>query len=485
MGIVLRQSFINTLITYFGFAIGAINALFLYARFLTEAYYGLVGVILSTATILMPVLALGVPNTLVKYYSSFKDEKEKQGFLTLMLLLPLVFIVPVAAISYLANAAIGQFLASENAIVADYVWYIFLIGMALAYFEVFFAYSKVQLRSVFGNFMKEVFVRTGVTVLLVLIAIDQIDVHFFLIALVALYLLRTLIMIFYAFGLKMPNLRFVFPGNTKGILSYSTLIILGGSTAVVLLEIDRFMINQFIIIENVAYYSVAIFIAAVIAVPSRAMHQITYPMTAALLNAEDHQELKMLYKKTSLTLFIIAGIIYLGILLNLSDLYTLLPEAYGQGFIVVLLIGLAKVFDALLGNNNAILYNSDYYKTLLLMGVILAIVTILLNLWLIPILGLSGAALASFVAICLYNIAKLLFVHKKFGIHPFTAESMKVLGLLLFLGILFFALQFEFHPLLNIALKSSLILTMYVGLLYRLKISEDVLRIIRRFLKRK
>ena len=59
MGIVFKQSLSNMVITYIGFAIGAINTLFLYARFLTDTYYGLVGVILATSAILMPVLALG------------------------------------------------------------------------------------------------------------------------------------------------------------------------------------------------------------------------------------------------------------------------------------------------------------------------------------------------------------------------------------------------------------------------------------------
>ncbi|MBT8185241.1 MAG: oligosaccharide flippase family protein [Eudoraea sp.] len=484
MGIIFRQSLANTLITYLGFGIGAINTIFLYTRFLSEEYYGLVGVILSTATLLMPVLAFGVPNTMIKYYSSFKSDAETNGFFTMMLLLPLLLIVPVAILSYVANAAIGEFLARENAIVADYVWYIFLIGMAMAYFEVFYAWSKVRLKSVFGNLMKEVFVRLGVTVLLFMLYFDFISVATFLKALVALYLLRTLIILLYAFYLKMPELQITFPENSSSILNYSGLIILGGSTAVVLLEIDRFMINQFIRIENVAYYSVAIFIAAVIAVPSRSMHQITYPMTAELLNSGDQSGLKKLYRKTSLTLFIVAGIIFLGIALNLNDLYTLLPEGYSAGFTVVLLIGLAKVFDALLGNNNAILYNSDYYRTLLLMGVVLAAVTILFNLWLIPIFGLVGAAMASIMAIFLYNTAKLIFVQMKFGMQPFTAETLKVLGLLLFIAALFYALQFPFHPVLNILVKSILMLGMYIGILYRLRISEDVFDIITRYLKR-
>src|SRR5690606_23586445 len=143
MGIVLKQSLNNTLITYIGFVIGAVNLLFLYTRFLTDEYFGLVNVILSASAVLMPVLAFGVPNALVKYYAGFREGQGRDAFLTLMLLLPMVLIVPIAILSYGANEIIGTFLSRENPIVKHYVWHIFIIGVAMAYFEVFYAWAKV------------------------------------------------------------------------------------------------------------------------------------------------------------------------------------------------------------------------------------------------------------------------------------------------------------------------------------------------------
>ncbi len=485
MGIVFKQSLNNTIITYLGFGIGAINTLFLYTRFLSDEYYGLVSVILSVAAVLMPLLAFGVPNTLVKYYSEFNDTKTKDGFLTLMLILPLFLILPLALVSYLAYDAIGNFLGKENEIVKGYVWYIFIIGMAMAYFEVFFAWAKVHMKSVFGNFMKEVFVRVCIGFLLVLLHYALIKVDTFLIALVVLYVLRMLIMKIYAYKLRMPKISFKFPENTKVILSYSALIILGGSAAVVLLEVDKVMINQFIQIENVAYYSVAVFIATVISVPSRAMHQITYPLTATLLSNKKYTELKDLYQRSSVTLFIISGLIYLLIILNLEQLYLLLPSKYGGGFRVVFLIGLAKVYDAMLGNNNAILYNSDYYKTLLMMGVFLAISSILFNLVLIPSYGLIGAAIASFLAISTYNTIKVIFVKKRFGILPFTSNFLSIIIILLLIGISFYFINFPFHPIVNIAIKSVLIVVVYFSLIYKFKLSDDVNNIMNKLIKKK
>jgi len=187
--------------------------------------------------------------------------------------------------------------------------------------------------------MKEVFARSCIMVLLLLVYLKAISVETFLFCLVVVYMLRTLLIKLYAYYLKKPKLSFKFPENIRKVISYSALIILGGSAAVILLEVDKVMINQYIEIKNVAYYSVAIFIATVIAVPSRAMHQITYPLTGEIMNRSASNELKLLYKRSSLTLVIAAGLIYLLIILNLNDLYILLQFEkngvlgfYGSGF---------------------------------------------------------------------------------------------------------------------------------------------------------
>jgi len=484
MGIVLKQSIQNVVVTYLGFLFGAVNTLFLYTKILPDAYYGLVTFILASGAILMPLMAFGVHNTMVKYYS-FCQDSEKDSFLTLMLLIPLLGIVPVALVGFFWYEPLGNLISEVNPMVKDYLWYVFVVGLAMAYFEVFYAWCKVHLKSVFGNFMKEVFGRIGVSILLILLHFEVISLDFFFKGLVGLYLLRTVIIKMYAYTLRFPRLDFKFPAHAKEILSYSFLIILGGSAALILLEIDKVMLNQFISIENVAYYGVAVYIATVIIVPSRAMHQITYPLTAELLNTNDQVGLKKLYQKTSLTLFIASGILFVLIILNLNDLYLLLPEAYRNGFIIVFLIGLAKVFDSLLGNNNSILYNSKYYKTVLIFGVCLAVLTIVLNFLFIPKWGMTGAALASFISIFIFNVVKLGFVKRKFGFLPFTGATFKVFATLLLLAVLFNMLQFSFHPIINILLKSILIVVMYVGILYRFEISEDVSGVLSKWLKKR
>ena len=68
MGIVLKQSFTNTVILFLGFAIGGLNVLFLYTHFLHEDYYGLITFLLSTANLLMPLMVLGMQHTIIKFF---------------------------------------------------------------------------------------------------------------------------------------------------------------------------------------------------------------------------------------------------------------------------------------------------------------------------------------------------------------------------------------------------------------------------------
>ena len=485
MGIVTSQSFKNTITTYLGFGIGALNTLFLYTYFISDQYYGLVAFILSTANIMMPLMAFGVHNTIIKFYSTFKTKNSLNSFLTLMLFLPLLLIIPIGLIGCFTYEAIGELISQKNPIVKDYVWYIYVTAIAMAYFEVFFAWSKTQLQTVFGNFMKEVFHRVGVMLLLFAVYFQWINVDEFILGVIGVYILRMIIMKLYAYSVKFPVLKFYKIENIGAILKYSSLIIIAGAIATVILDIDSFMLGLYIPIEKVAYYGVAIYIATVIVVPSRSMQQILQPLTAQYLNDNNKVALKDLYVRSSQTLFVIGGFIFLIIVLNINQLYELIPEEFSGGLIVVFLVGVAKLYDCLMGCNNVVLFNSDYYRVVLLFGVLLTILTVFLNMLFIPMFGINGSAFATFLAISIYNTIKIYFVKKKFNMMPFTIDTGKVCVLIIVSIVLFYFWEFPFHPIINIALKTMLVTLLYVLVILKLNVSEDISLVIKKYLRLK
>lgn len=483
MGIVTTQSFKNTVSTYLGFAIGALNTLFLYTYFISNTYYGLVAFLMSTANIIMPLMAFGAHNTIIKFYSTFKTKNSLNSFLTLMLFLPLALIIPIGLIGCFTYETIGELLSQKNSIVKEYVWYIYVTAIAMAYFEVFFAWSKTQMQTVFGNFMKEVFHRVGTMLLLFAVYFKWLDVEQFIIGIVVLHVIRTIIMKLYAFSLKFPVIKFYKIEKLPSILKYSALIIIAGSIATVILDIDSFMLGMYIPIQEVAYYGVAIYIATVIVVPSRSMQQILQPLTAKYLNDKNKVALKDLYVRSSQTLFIIGGFIFVIILVNINALYLLIPKAFGGGLLVVFLVGIAKLYDCLMGCNNVVLFNSDYYRVVLLFGVILTVLTVFLNMLFIPMFGINGSAFATFLAISVYNTIKIYFVKLKFDMMPFDKNTGLVLLVIVGCVLLFYFWEFPLHPIINIALKTLLVTALYVLAILKLEISEDISGMLRKYLK--
>lgn len=476
MGIVIKQSIKNTFITFIGFGIGAINVMYMYPVFLGKEYLGLTNYILSAANILYPILSFGIQNTLIKFFNeNNKTEEDLSRYFTYMLLLPLFVIIPFFCLFVYFYENIALYESTKNAIVFNFVWEIPLIALFIGYFEIFYAWLRAHMKSVFGSFVKEVFIRILVSISLFAVYFKWITLPEFVHSLVLIYGISLLVIIYYANKTKRIQLNKKLPKQTKEIFVFTIFIILSASVANMLLDIDKYMINQFLKIENIAFYSLAVYLAMVISVPQRAMHQITYPITAKLMSENKWEELNELYKKSSVTLQVIGGLIYVGILVNIKQIYEFLPdEGYDKGLFVVFTIGLSKYFDVILGNNNSIIFNSKYYKMVLFLGVLLVFVVVGLNFIFIPMYGINGAALATLIAIGMYSFAKLLFVVLKMKLFPFTKNTIVSLVLALITFGVFYYWDFNFHPFINIILKSILVTIFYLGLSYYLKISSDI-----------
>ncbi|MFE3848834.1 oligosaccharide flippase family protein [Flavobacterium sp. LB3P45] len=484
MGIVLNQSLKNTVITYIGFGIGGINTIYLYPVFLGATFYGLTNYVTSCANVIMPLFAIGMQNTLVKFYSQYQTEEEKSRFLSFTVLFPLLLIIPMLLIGLIFYDEILFFLSKKNAIVKSYIWLIPFIGLCMAYFEIFYAWLRVHMHSVFGNFIKEVGLRLFSLFLLIGVYYNWLTVEGFVYATAGLYFLAFLVTMFYAFSIQKPTFQFTIPVNTKEILTYTFYIILSGSVANLLLDGDKMILNQYMHIENIAFYSVATYIALVISVPSRAMHQIVYPITARLMHENKQEELNDLYKKTSINLQVVGGLVMLGIFVNINQLYEMVPKEYSGGILVVFMIGISKYFDLILGNNNAIIFNTKYYRTVLFLGVGLVVLTVGLNMIFIPIYGIMGSAFATLLSITLYSLAKLLFVVKRLHLYPFTNQTLYSIVITFILFLLFYFWQFPFHPIISIAMKSILVTILYVYVNYKIAISVEINQVIDNLLKR-
>jgi O-antigen/teichoic acid export membrane protein len=276
--------------------------------------------------------------------------------------------------------------------------------------------------------------------------------------------------------------HFALPGNIKEILSFSFYIILAGSAGTILLEIDKFMIPQMERIEQVAYYSVGVFIATVIGIPSRAMQQIVNPLTAKELNEGNLTNVESLYKKASINLLIVGGLLFLLINININEIYTIInkPE-YSVGIYIVLMVSIAELFKLSLGTNGAILTNSKYYRMFFYFSIAMAFSVVILNKYLIDLLGIEGAALATLVVVIIFGLIKVIYVRSKLHIHPYSNNTKIVLIIIAILFLVFYFWEFSINPFLSIILKSTIVSLLFSVLVIKFQLSEDINNLVRKY----
>ena len=185
-----------------------------------------------------------------------------------------------------------------------------------------------------------------------------------------------------------------------------------------------------------------------------------------------------------MNLVIVSGLLFVLIVVNINQLYALMQVEYSQALFVVIIISVVKLIDSLLGINNSIIFNSNYYRIILLFGVLIIFVDVMLNYILIPIYDINGAAIASFIALFLYGSLKIWYVNKQFKMHPFSKSTLYVLSLITILSFSFYFWEFNWHPILNMAIKSIIVVVIYGVVVYRFNFSKDVNAILNKYLKR-
>ena len=484
MGIIAKQSFYNLISIGLAFLLGAINTLYLYPTFLGSTRQGLVVAILALSNLLQPFLSFGVQHAIIKFYSSFEDKKDRDALLNFSIFSPLVVVALVSAFFWFNYDLVVQFVAASNAGMGEYAFLILLVAIATAYFEIFFSWLRVHLHSVFGNFLKEFYPRLLLFGLLTCYALEFLNFNEFMLALLVGYYLRLLIVIGYSFKVYSPQIRFDLPKNFKAILTYSLWILMSGMAASFILDIDKSMLSNLVAMENVAYYSVALFIATVVEAPGRAMFQIVSPLVAKAINQNDKMALEQLLKKSSRNLLVVCSFIFLIINLNLEDFYALVNKpGYDTAIFVVTIVSVGKLFSMSLGCLNNIIGNSKHFRYIMFFSIIAALMAVGLNILWIPSMGLIGAAYATLVVIMFTNVLKIILIYKHFKMHPFEWHTIKILLLVLGLYIIFGVLEIELAPIWAIALRSIAITVLFSSVAYFWGLTDDIKFVAKKFLK--
>jgi len=264
----------------------------------------------------------------------------------------------------------------------------------------------------------------------------------------------------------------------KEIVVYGFYALIGGASVMFVSRLDMLMIGVLLDLEQVAFYTLAFYIGSVIKVPGKSIVSISVPLLAKAWEEQDFKKIQTIYSKSSINQLIVGGLFFVCIWINIDAVFSILPEKFSHGKWVVLYIGLAQLFNVSSGVNGSIIVNSKYYKYDLITNVLLVAITITSNYVLIPKYGINGAAMATAFSVFLFNLIRLILIKVKMGIQPFSFKTLYTILLLLAAYGISIYLPLSGNLYIDIVWKTFVVIAIFIPLLLRFELSEDINEIV-------
>jgi len=480
MGIVKKNVYKNTLITYIGMVVGYVNLVLLYPVYLSTEEYGLFNLIGGLAVLYSLIASLGIPSIISRYFAIYRtDDREHNGFMH--------WAVGISLIGF--TAATLLFIVFKPIIVSNYInksplfvqYYYYLIPLAL--FTIAFSFlemtGRVIYQTVFSSFLRDVFLRVLTTVGILVLALKWINFQEFIIlyilinGVVAVMLLVSIIISKkFTFGFKFGSLRKI---NSKELLNYGLYTLISTAVYVLLQKVDIIMLSSMSGLSVQGVYSFFFNIAMVIGVPAQALSRTTYQIVTDAWKSKDMANIANVYYKTSIIQMLVGLLLFIGVIINKENLMGIIhKKEYSDQFNIFIIIGLGFIVDITGGLNTAIIAASHKYRLITIFVVISSSFCILLNYIFIPKYGGQGAALAYLITISLFNLGNWFYIKTRFKMQPFNYKHLLIIAIVMltyYAGNNFWRMP---NLYLDIAVRSSITAIVYGILAYIFHISEDV-----------
>lgn len=429
MGVIKKQGITNTLISYTGIAIGFISLLIIQPKILSTEEIGLTRILFSFSSVVATLMPLGMVNVTIRFFPVFKNyEKKHYGFFACIMLFTFIGFLMVSMLLYSFKNYFIDLYSKESELFSSNFYYVFLLSFFLCFSTVVSSYCTANLKTTIPSFINDIYVRLATLTVFALYYFDIVDLSQMILLYVLVFAIQLLLLVLYTYSFEKIYLKidysFFKEKKIKTIIEYGLLFSVGVMSSLGLRYIDSVILGMFLPLSLVGVYAVCAFIPTMIEVPLTALEKISNPKIAMFWEENKIFEIEKTYQLSVRFSSIFASFIFLMIYVNIESLLSFLPNEYAQAKMAVIIISLGALTNSFTGINNSIIFFSKKYKTGLILLVSLLLLTIILDLLLIPKYGINGAALATASAAIIYNGAKYFYVKVKFKMDPFNAKHL-------------------------------------------------------------
>lgn len=494
MGVIIRQSLKGTLVNYIGVVLGIFVQFYIVAKYLDPEVIGLSKVVYEVAFLLSTLALLGSGSTGMRFFPYFKDDKNgNNGFLYYYLLFPVVGIVLMTLIYLGLRGPIEEYFGEKSPLFNEHFYYVIPMMVVLAFWVWSENYANINMRIALPKAVREVGMRLMMLGIYMAYGLGYIGVTGLIVGFIICYGLCMVTATAYSLSIGSRSLKhdwsFVTPDLRSKVLKYAGFLMLATISGNVIQQMDIFMLSGVKGLYSAGIYTIVVYMAEIVNMPSRNITPISTPLAAEAMKEGNLTKAQELYRQVSIHQMLASTVLLLIVWINLDNIFAIIPngEKFAEGRWAVLFLGLSKVVYGTLNFGNTLISFSKYYYWTLFFTFILMGISIATNLYFIPIFGLSGAALASLITVLLSYAYQQYIVQVKIKTNPFAWAHLRIVIILCTL----FALNFlipsfaGYSPWIDVALRTTVILGIAAFLIYYMRISPQITWFMDKYILRK
>ena len=483
MGVIIRQGFKAALSNYIGMGLGFLSLFILFPLFYEPKEVGAIRLFIELGTVLSAFSLMGTHYSINRFFPFFKTADQKHhGFFFWVLVFPMVGYTILLICLLVFGDAFFTFI-NPNALQYKELLPMLLLLIFIILYQVVSEVSCANHgRIAVPNFMREIVMRALIIVAGALYYFKVVGFYQSVWLMVLAYAIALIGNLWFLNKLTRinlrPNLDFIRknPKIRNEALRFTALLFFSGIAALVVPKIDFFLISSIQKdLSEVAIYSIGFYLATFIEVPKRTILQVATPIISEHMKEGRFKEVEELNKKNGTNQLLISGILFFLIWLNIDNLYAIMPKGdiYMRGKYVVFFIGISKLIDAVLCGNSPIITNSKFYAWSTISIVVAIVSSLLFNFYFITKFGLIGGAISTILVMICVNSTNAILLQIKLKINPFHPAQLKITAVLA----IFFAITFTgmwlSNPYIDSIVKTSLLGSTIVLVMYKVKLSED------------
>ena len=304
----------------------------------------------------------------------------------------------------------------------------------------------------------------------------------FILWLLVSYLGVLLVDIVYLFSINplsfKPDLKFI--ENNKPLKNefflFTGITLLGSIGPLIITRSDYFAVSMEGGDALLGIYSTAMSIAIMTELPKRVILPIIQPVISKLIHEQNWKELKAVVVKGNINQVLIGMFILLAIWFNVDSIFSLMPNGhiYSSGKFVILILGIGKLFELFSILPGIVINNSPFYRWNLMVTLACLITIFLTYYFAVPLWAINGTALGVMVGYITFAICNYILIYRYYKMHWLDAGWIKISILfILMLTVHHFVPHFA-NIWLNIFIRSLGLISVFAGLVFGLKLSEDL-----------